>query len=145
MLWVSRSDRTVRGACGNVALDVVIPVDKPESSRSCVAGQADKVLTRVSAEVSGDDIFRFQPILNKEGVPTRLKCDVILDTQVVYTMDGDSPVICVVNGIAPAVRVLHCANHVKVDRVAANTSHLARVSQLKVFETRGERLSLRAV
>ena len=68
----------VRRAGGDVALDVVVTVDKPVSGRCCVAREADECLARVSAKVARDDVSSLHSVLHKVRVAARLEGDIVL-------------------------------------------------------------------
>jgi hypothetical protein len=135
----------VGAAAGDVSLKVVVAVDEPVDGGRGVGGEAHEVLARVGAEVARDDVLSLQPVLDKVDVPARLEGHVVLHAQVVDAVDGDGAVERVVDRVLAHVRVLDGADHVEVDRVAADAPHLPRVAHLDVLDARGERLALRAV
>ena len=69
-----------------------------------------------------------------------LGATVVGDTQVVDAMDGDAAIVRVVHRVGVTVGVAHVANHVEVDRVAAEAEGLAGVPHLDVLDASGERL-----
>ena len=60
-------------------------------------------------------------------------------------MDRDRTIVGVVDRVLAHVRVAHRANHVEVDRVAAETTKLAGVSHLYVLNPCSERFTLRSI
>ena len=60
-------------------------------------------------------------------------------------MDGNRAVERVMDRVATHVGVTHGADHVEVDAVPTDATHLARVPHLDVLNPCGERLTLRAI
>lgn len=68
---------------------------------------------------------------------------VVNDLEVVHSMEGHSAIVSLMDGIVASIRLVHCADHVEMDRVATQLESLADIRELDVLNPSNDGLVTR--
>ena len=71
--------------------------------------------------------------------------NIVLDSEVMDTMDSDCSIECVMNRIVLNVRAVNSSNHMEMNGVATKNEGLANISQLNTINASRSRLITRAM
>jgi hypothetical protein len=86
-------------------------------------------------EVIFNQIFSLSRILDEDSVAHGVIGNIVLNSQVVNSMNSDGSVVSVVNGVIPDVRVVNCSNHVEMDRVSSQLEGLSNLLELSILNS----------
>ena len=122
-------------------------VSMPSSTKYVlpIVSKATLLTTRRSARVRARSVSNLPAPAPGGRARTARSSQVRWVSLTVNTVDDHRAVVRVVDRIVLDVRVSHGANHVEVDRVAAQPAHLASVSHLDILNARSEAFATRAV
>ena len=123
------------GASSNsVVLDDVVGVDDPEGARLNIRVEKTVGLPCEDSQVVLQDVVLLDSVLNEEGEPLDVEHDVVLNKQVVDSVDGAGTVKRLVDGVASDIRSRHIAVDVEVNRVPTNPEGLTNSVELGVTD-----------
>ena len=123
------------GACSVVISDNVIWVCDPDASRSLISVEKTPGTTHVNDQIVLNQVLRLSSIFNEDSVAHRVISYVVLDSEVVDTVNCDCTVEGVMDGIISHIRRVHCANHMEVNRVATKDEGLADIGELDAIDS----------
>lgn len=69
--------------------------------------------------------------------------NIVLNGEVVNTMESRSTVVSLVNSIVPDIRLCHSANHMEMEWIASKFESLTDVKELTIFDLSHNRLITR--
>ena len=105
--------------------EVVVRVGDPETSWSLICGEKTPRSNCVHDKVSLDVVVLFNCILNEHSVAHDMESVNVQHSEILATMDCDSPVPALMNRYAINIRLVDRPNHVVVDTVSSNFERLA--------------------
>mmetsp|Transcript_468 Transcript_468/g.710 ORF Transcript_468/g.710 Transcript_468/m.710 type:complete len:709 (+) Transcript_468:3585-5711(+) len=137
--------RVAIGAASVVVADDVVGVGDPNGGRGLIGVEQRPGAAHVKDQVTLNQVLALDSIFDEDGVAHGVIGDVVLDTQVVDTVDGSRAVERVVDGVVAHVGLVHGTNHVEVNRVGAQDESLADHGQLNAINTANSGLIARRV
>ena len=102
-----------------VANKDIIWISDPEASRGLIGVEQTPRTANVNYQVVLDIVLGLYGVFDENCVAHSMVGYVILNAQVVNTVNSDGSVIRVMDCIVPNVRRLNCSNHMEMDRVGA--------------------------
>lgn len=115
-----------------VANKNVVWVGNPETSWGLIGVEQTPRAASADDEIVLDDVLRFDSIFNEDVVAHRVVNDVVLDREILNSVDSHCSVISLMNGIALDQRLSHCADNMEMDGVSAQLERLADIKELCV-------------
>ena len=97
----------------------VIRMSDPERTRGLIGVEQGPTAFGLDDKVILQSVLGLGSVLNEDGVAHSVIGDVVLNLQVVNTMDSHSSVEGMVNGVVSHIGVVDSANHMEMNRVAA--------------------------
>ena len=113
-----------------VVSDDVIGCSDPHGSWGLISVEQTPRTANIDDQVVFDQILGLDGILDEDGVTHSVVSNVVLDTEVVHTVDGDSSVESVMDGVIAHVRVVDSANHVEMNWIRAKNEGLTNIEKL---------------
>lgn len=86
-----------------VAANNVVGIGDPDGGRGLISVEKRPGATHIEDQVVLDQILGFDSILNEDGVTHGVISYIVLDTEVMHTVDGHSAVERVMNGVVTDV------------------------------------------
>jgi hypothetical protein len=113
----------------------VVGVGNPETSGGLIS--VEKGLRRhgVHDQIVFDQIVGFNTVLNENGVTLHSVSNIVLDLQVMDTVNGDGSVVSVMDGITIDVRVVDITDQMVMDGISTKVESLTRLSDLSVGDS----------
>lgn len=121
------------GSSSVVASHDVVGVSDPDASWGLIGVEQTPGTSCVDNQIVLNEILGLSSILNEDSVAHVLVCDVVLDSEVVHTMNRHSSVVCLPDGIVSHIGVMNSTNHMEMDWVATQFEGLAYVEELNIL------------
>lgn len=135
---------TVRASCSVVA-ELVIGVGNPETSWSLISIKKTPTALGLNDQVVLNQILGLCSILDEDAMAHSVVRYVVLDFEVVNSVDGDSTVVRLVDGIVAHVGLVHSSNHVEMDWISSQLEGLTDIGELTVLNATDDRFIARRV
>jgi hypothetical protein len=119
--------------CSMVASDYVIWMGDPNTSWRLICVQKTHRSSSINNQIVLDQILCLSGILNKDGVAQVLVSHIVLDLQVVYSMNGHSSVVSLPDSIVSDIGLVDCSNHMEMDWVSSKLEGLTHVVELYIL------------
>ena len=118
-----------------VASDDVVWVSDPDGSWSLISVEERPGATDIEDQVVLNEILALNSIFNEDCVAHSVIGDVVLDAQVVHSVDCHSSVERVMDSVVTHVRLVDGTNHMKMNGVRSKDESLADHAQLNGVNT----------
>lgn len=123
----------------------VVRVGDPDARRRLISIQETPGTAHIDNQVVLDQVLGLSGVFDENCVAHRVIGNIVLDTQVVDSMNGHSSIERVMNSVVSDVTRMHCTDHMEVNRVGAEDEGLAYHVQFDIFNTSGGCLIARRV
>jgi hypothetical protein len=128
-----------------VSSEDVIRMSDPEASWCHVSVKKTERSMNLDNEIVLDQVLCLCCIFNKEGVSHCVVSEVLLNSEVVYSVESNGSVISSGNGVPNNVGVVHSSNHMEMDGVSTELESLTDILKLDVTNFSYKRFITRGV
>ena len=101
-----------------VANDIVRACE-PNTCRCLISVEKTPRTAHIDNKIVFDEVLRLCTVFDEDGMSHSVVSHVVLDPQVMYTMDGHGTIEGVMDGIVTHVRRVHCADHMEMNGITS--------------------------
>jgi len=142
LLQVKPEAVTVRASC-SVIFELVIGVGNPETSWSLISIKKTPTALGLDDEIILNQILGLCSILDEDRMAHSVVRYVVLDLEVVNSVESDGTVVRLVDGIIAHVGLVHSSNHVEMDWISSQLEGLSDICELTVLNATDDRFIAR--
>jgi len=122
-------------ATGVVSSDDVVWVGDPDGGRGLIGVKERPGATDIEDQVILNEVLALNGIFNEDSVTHSVIGNVVLDTEVVNAVNGDSSVERVMDSVVTHVRLVDSSNHMEMNGVRSKDESLTDHGQLNGVNT----------
>jgi len=123
-----------------VVSEDVVRMSDPETSWGLISVEQRPTSLGLHNQVAFDQVVGFGGIFNENGVTHRVVRNVVLNGEIVDSVECDSSVVSLMDGVTLSIRVVDCADHMEMNGVTTKLEGLTDIGEFTVFNFTNQRL-----
>lgn len=131
------------GASSVVVNEDVIRMSDPERTRGLIGVEQGPTAFGLDDKVILQSVLGLGSVLNEDGVAHGIVSDVVLDLEVVDSMEGDSTIISLMDRVVTSVGLVNGTNHMEMNGIATQLESLTDIGKLNVLDSANNRFITR--
>jgi hypothetical protein len=123
-----------------VVSEDVVGMSDPETSWSLISVKQRPRPLGLHNQVAFDQVVGFGSIFNENGVTHGVVRNIVLNGEIVDSVESDGSVVSLMDGITLSIRVVDSPDHMEMNGVTTKLEGLTYIGEFAVFDFTNQRL-----